>query len=378
MTIGRNVRQAALALGAAALGLLAVSATRAEPPGGLTRNGPIVLLKQGSFFVGGEVLKGDDGDTAHVGQAFVEYQVPVRARRYPLVMWHGGSQTGKTFESTPDGRDGYQQIFSRNRYPVYILDQAGRGRGGRLATGVTIGPAVGHEANIWSIFRLGPWEPPGPAGYFPNVAFPRDPAAIRQFMQQDTIAFGPDSFDRASREFHSDNTVALLKEIGPSVIVTHSNSGQYTWYTAMKAPELVKAIVGYENGTYVFPQSAPPPAIPSKVDRVNMVTAPVLVPDAQFKALTRMPIILFYGDNIDFTTPSDNFGIELWRVNSQRAQQFVDAVNKAGGNARLVFLPKVGLVGNTHFAFADLNNFQVAQQMQSFLHQYGLDAEAAK
>ena len=39
-------------------------------------------------------------------------------------------------------------------------------------------------------------------------------------------------------------------------------------------------------------------------------------------------------------------------------------------------LPKLGLVGNTHFAFTDLNNFEVARQMQGFLHQFGLDAEA--
>ncbi len=103
------------------------------------------------------------------------------------------------------------------------------------------------------------------------------------------------------------------------------------------------------------------------------ILAPQLYPPEQFQNLTKMPIQIIYGDNIDFTTPSPIFGVELWRVNTQRAAQFVDTVNRHGGHAELLFLPQKGLSGNTHFAFSDLNNVQVANLLSAYLHSNGLD-----
>lgn len=39
-----------------------------------------------------------------------------------------------------------------------------------------------------------------------------------------------------------------------------------------------------------------------------------------------------------------------------RAEQFVKEVNARGGDAQLIDLPSLGLKGNTHASFADLNN----------------------
>jgi hypothetical protein len=77
---------------------------------------PVELEKQGSFSAGGVVITGTNGDTFHGDAAYVEFQIPHHARDLPLVMWHGGGQFSKTWESTPDGRDGYQQIFTRRRF----------------------------------------------------------------------------------------------------------------------------------------------------------------------------------------------------------------------------------------------------------------------
>ena len=48
-------------------------------------------------------------------------------------------------------------------------------------------------------------------------------------------------------------------------------------------------------------------------------------------------------------------------------------VNKHGGKAELVHLPKVGIKGNTHFLFSDLNNERVADHIANWLHEKGLD-----
>ena len=61
-----------------------------------------------------------------VGHMYVEYMIPQRLRSpYPIVMVHGGSQTGTNFTGTPDGREGWAQYFVRRGYAVYIVDQVG-------------------------------------------------------------------------------------------------------------------------------------------------------------------------------------------------------------------------------------------------------------
>ena len=139
------------------------------------------------------------------------------------------------------------------------------------------------------------------------------------------------------------------------------------------APTLVKAVVAYEPAGFAFPSNAPPPDVPTANAQVAAITAPQTHSPADFKNLTKMPIQIIYGDNIDFNTPSTVFGVELWRVVTQRAQQFADAVNKAGGHVHQFYLPKKGLFGNTHFAFSDLNNLQVADLLSEYLHKNKLD-----
>lgn len=86
----------------------------------------IVLQTQGSFAVGGTTVKhsgtfseqnflSPHGQTAYGDHAYVFYQIPVNAHKYPLVFQHGGAQTKRTWESTPDGRDGFQNIFLKKK-----------------------------------------------------------------------------------------------------------------------------------------------------------------------------------------------------------------------------------------------------------------------
>ncbi len=93
---------------------------------------PLIIQEQGSFAVGGTVItnpgtfdaikRGPEGQTLHGDHAYVFYQVPVNARKFPLVLWHGYGQSTKTWETTPDGREGYQNIFLRRGFGVYVID----------------------------------------------------------------------------------------------------------------------------------------------------------------------------------------------------------------------------------------------------------------
>src|SRR4029079_5005887 len=101
-----------------------------------TPDTPLVLKAQGSFFVGGEkaeqtaVELGSLGPGGHiaVNQMYVRYMVPQGGvGNVPIVMVHGATLTGKSWETTPDGRMGWDEYFVRKGHPVYVPDQVGRG-----------------------------------------------------------------------------------------------------------------------------------------------------------------------------------------------------------------------------------------------------------
>jgi hypothetical protein len=328
---------------------------------------PLLIERQGSFLVGGTMVTQPgtfdpykptpDGQTFRGDHAYVFYQVPPKARKHPLILWHGFGQFSKTWESTPDGREGYQNIFLRRRFSVYVIDQPRRGNAGRSTVEATIKPTP-DEQNWFGAFRLGIWP-----DYFPGVQFSRDPEALNQYFRQMTPSIG--DFDM---EVLTDATSALLDKIGPAVLVTHSQAGGPGWVTAIKNPK-VRGIVAYEPGSnFVFPAGEVPAPIPSSSGAI----AANAVPLSDFLKLTRIPIVIYYGDNIP-AKPDANPGADGWRARLEIARLWRDAVNARGGDVTVVHLPEIGIRGNTHFPFSDLNNLEIADLMSKFLADKKLD-----
>src|SRR6187402_3114483 len=101
---------------------------------------PLQIADQGCFHVGGRYVDTASG-CVMAGQMFVQYQIPAQQTHpYPVVMIHGGGQTGVNFLGTPDGRRGWSDYFVANGYATYVVDQPGRGRSGFF------GPAYGESA----------------------------------------------------------------------------------------------------------------------------------------------------------------------------------------------------------------------------------------
>jgi pimeloyl-ACP methyl ester carboxylesterase len=341
----------------------------------------LVIAEQGSFSVGGHTLQGagvfdptksaaltNEGQTFWVDQMYVQFQIPVDSRKYPLVLVHGGGGTGRVWESTPDGREGYQTIFLRRGYSVYIVDFPRRGRAGLPTFNGNFGnldstqivpdltAAVGVQWG-WTRWRIGPAFPQ----IFPVQQFPTDQASLDQFFQ----ALVPNVSDNAT--VITDALVALLDKIGPAILVTHSQSGLFGWLTAIRRPNLVKAIVSYEPG-FVFPEGAVPPPIPLFT---GAMPAGDSVPVADFAHLTRMPLQVVYGDNIPIE-PIPDLVADGRRAQVVASVLFQEAVNSRGGDAEILHLPDVGLRGNSHFMYQDLNNRKVADLLSQFLREKGL------
>ena len=97
------------------------------------------------------------------------------------------------------------------------------------------------------------------------------------------------------------------------------------------------------------------------------------IPPADFQKFTKIPIQIIYGDNIPAQPNNPYPGLNFWANSVQAANAFMATINAMGGNAQVVMLPDKGLHGNTHFAFSDLNNVQVADLLSAFLKQNNLD-----
>jgi len=328
---------------------------------------PLVIQQQGSFTVGGTVItrpgtfdpikRGPEGQTLRGDHAYVFYQIPVKPKKLPLVLWHGIGQFSKTWETTPDGREGFQNIFLRRGFGVYLLDQPRRGNAGRSTVEASIAP-IPDEQTWFGTFRVGVWPE-----YFPGVQFSKNPEALNQYFRSMTPNIGP--IDIA---VNVDAVSALINKIGPAILVTHSHAGGQGWLTAMKNPQ-VRGIVSYEPGSgFVFPEGEVPPAIESSAGPLQAVG----IPKTEFLKITKIPIIIYYGDNIP-ASPDPNPGIDGWRARLEMARKWRDAVNAAGGDVTVIHLPETGIKGNTHFPFSDLNNIKIADLMSKWLRDKGLD-----
>ncbi len=371
----------ALSLGITALGGGCASTPSGDASTSSNSSGPITLERQGSFFVGGRqvtaagtydptqtTLSLSQGQSFWVDQMYVQYQVPVNARKLPLIFVHGGSGTGRVWETTPDGREGYQSIFLRRGYPVYIVDFPRRGRAGYPSFSGEFGKLDAAQQIVanrtgqagrqyaWSRWRLGPQYPE----VFPVQAFPMK--AVESFMQHlvPTVSDDPQIITGA--------LVALLDKIGPAVVVTHSQSGLFGWLAGARSPH-IKGVVSYEPG-FVFQQGEVPAPIPL-FKGTQASGTPVTA--QEFTNLTKIPLQVVYGDNIP-KQPIPDLVADGRRAQVVTSVMFADAINKKGGKASVLHLPDVGLKGNSHFMFSDLNNIQVADQLSVFLQKHGLDA----
>lgn len=329
---------------------------------------PLQIARQGVFSAGGitqqapgtfDPINGQmapEGQTRHSDHANAFYQIPVDGTGRSLVFLHGYGQSRIGWMGTPDGRPGFSDLFLRKGYGVYLVDEPRRGAAGQSSIPVTIS-ATPDDQNWFTQFRMGLWP-----DFTDNVKFPRDDRSVDQFFRQMTPDTGEFDVQVITAAF-----VAAFAESGPATLVSHSQGGIPGWFIAM-ASDNVEGVIAIEPGTFVFPEEEVPDVIPTKYP---VPLQGIGVPAAQFDALTRKPIAIYFGDNIP-SEPSDVPAWDFWRGVLQLAREFAATVNAHGGDATVFHLPEEGITGNEHFMFQDLNNDEVADHMASWLKTKGL------
>ena len=313
-----------------------------------TSDTPLVLKAQGSFFVGGDkaeqtqVELGDLGPGGHiaVNQMYVRYMVPQGGDgNLPVVMVHGATLTGKSWETTPDGRMGWDEYFVRKGHPVYVPDQVGRGRSGfnqAVFNNVRAGSAPAaslprwirfSDEVVWPNFRFGA----KPGAPYTDSQFPV--TAVDELAKQGVpdVSFGGLPNPNPTLKALSD----LATQLNGAVLMGHSQSGSFPLAAALLNPTVAKGLVLVEPGG-----------------------CPGAYTDEQIKTLAAIPILAVFGDHRD--TPT-GIGIRpSWQISFDSCQALIDRLKAAGGQAQMLNPPDRGIRGNSHMIMQDKNNQQIA------------------
>ena len=291
--------------------------------------GPLELQDEGSFFVNGELTHSSHPGTSVGGiaqpgtitvkQMYVQYRIPKSVSRPAIVMVHGSGHTGATYETTPDGREGWATYFVRKGFPVYVIDHSGRGRSG-------FDRRCGRNTRRARAARCYPT--PFPGSQFPVEAFDQYTAQLVPNAEATLPGAGANTVRALA---------ALLDKIGPAVVMVHSQSGAYGMDLVRARAQKLRALINIEGNC-----------------------APVTT-DEVANTFAKVPLLSVWGDNSN-GAPGPN-GDE--RRNGCAAT--VDAIKRAGGAGKFLLLPEVGQKGNSHMLMMDRNNLQVADLIIGWL-----------
>lgn len=422
-------------------GLLIVAPAQIAPASDAEACEPLVLSKMGVMFVGGHMTPMQGGgfgaagaQTQIVAQAPVHFLIPSqekRGDRPPVVMVPGMGLTSYLYLGTPDGREGWAQIFARVGYPVYVFDEPNNAIAGfdvgpfnaspysQRETGDSPGFMLWSNETVWRRWGIGPQ--PGvpfedtlyptehiwqlyssltpvcrargahadqaqhstefakdrvPSRGRPTTSAEQAPSARPRGRRARAVAAGSTGFGgrrrmaaftdeamsqkrqrqtpiavatqqappvpagrangggrqrrRFGAETKAEALVALLEEIGPSVLVLHSASGSTGFEATRMRPDLVTAIVA-----------------------VEVVGTPTDSGDIR-RHFSDKRFIGLFGDHFESRRMAGRY---------EASKNTVRLINEAGGKAETIRLPELGIRGNSHLMMQDTNNRRIAQMI---------------
>ena len=325
-----------------------------------TPDTPLVLKAQGSFFVGGEkaeqthVELGSLGPGGHitVNQMYVRYMVPQGGEgNVPVVMVHGATLTGKSWETTPDGRMGWDEYFVRKGHPVYVPDQVGRGRSGfnqAVFNNVRAGsvPPASlprwlrfSDEVVWPNFRFGA----KPGAPYADSQFPV--VAVDELSKQGVpdVSFGGLPDPNPNLKALSD----LASQVNGAVLMGHSQSGAFPVAAALINPAVAKGLVLVEPGG-----------------------CPAQYTDEQIKTLAPVPVLVVFGDYRDTSTGmGEGRDGPFWQRSFESCQALIGRLKAAGGQAEMLGPGEIGVRGNSHMIMQDKNHLQIADRILKWIEE---------
>lgn len=268
-----------------------------------------------------------NGEHAY-GQMYVqEYRLSEPRHPHPILLWHGGGMTGCTWETTPDGRDGWLWRFLQAGYDVLVSDAVERGRSSwaRFPEVYRESPVFRTKREAWTTFRIGPDYDPDPQL---RIAF-----AGQQFPVESFDDFANQWVPRwpGHEAMVLEAYTKLIDHVGTCCIVAHSQGAGFAAEIARRRPASVLSVVCVEPGGMPEP-----------------------------KALNNLPPhLIVWGD---FIAASGSH----WIGYRRQAQHYLDAI-RGTTETHTLDLPMAGISGNSHFPMMDRNSDEIFDLVQAWL-----------
>jgi len=321
------------------------------------------------FYVEGEIV-GENGKHHMKDQMYVEAFFPIeQTHPWPVVMFHGAGQTNVNWLMTPDGRMGWADYFVSKGYAVYLCEQPSRGRSAYHPE--DNGPQMYHSLESLQRFMSnnGSW-----SQSIKHTQWPGEGSL--EFKDETDRQFIASQVEYLVKNADSQRLVkkcglTLLKEIGPAILLTHSQAGPFGWLLADEAPELVKGIVALEPsgppfsndlscpnavnfGIADLPLHYDPPI--NSVEDIHLELMPAdsparkagwifAEPAPKLPNLTKMPIWVLVSES--------SYHAEYDHLTCKTLEQ-------CGVKPEFVRLEEQGIFGNGHMMMLEKNNLEIA------------------
>ena len=365
-----------------AIALMPAVAAAQEGPQDVQASKTLVLKGMGSFFIGGNThpvgspfsYAPSQPGNVMINQMYVQFMKPATSnagKEWPIVFTHGCCLSAKSWQTTPDGRMGWDEYFVRQGFDTYLTDQVGRARSGfnglqyqMVKYGAAL-PNTLPEIRLptdnfaWNTFRWGNYATLTP---HTDIRFPMNTVGVgagsnysfyKQVIPDMTATLDQAPPGCSGGGCYPTNPAAywptpvalaqLANDLGGAILVGHSQSSAFPTQAVLQNPAGIRGIIQLETGCYG-----------------NLTPAEVTT-------LSHVPILIVYADyaNGSPITPS--------------CQTEINQITAAGGDIKFAWLPQLvpndlypgspgPIYGNEHMMMLDNNNLQLADILINWIH----------
>jgi len=93
---------------------------------------------------------------------------------------------------------------------------------------------------------------------------------------------------------------------------------------------------------------------------------PADLTEAQIATLAKIPTLVMFGDHLGDVKG----GPANWAMSYDSCEKYVQRIKAARGDAEMMYLPKMGIKGNSHMLMQDKNNLQLADLILKWIDQH--------
>ena len=377
--------------------LLMPSLATAQDYSALQENGNLHLRAYGSFYIQGNTIPvtateaglGSAG-LRMINQMYVQFMKPQAQngkKHVPIVFVHGGGLSSKSWQTTPDGRMGWDEYFVRQGFDTYLADQVSRARSGFDGTKFNLvragllpianQPLISNSADttFWNNFRWGTtpctvspcWATTTP---HPGIRFPMNTVGVGnagsnlQFLDfgtpglNATLSGAPAPADPAGFYNSPAQMAELSKQLGGAILVGHSESSAFP----------IRAALQPASGCYPYTTAAA-----CKVKGIIQLETGCFanLTPAEITTLSHIPTLIVFGDFSPVPQPA------------APCPTMMNQITAAGGDIKFAWLPALTpgslypgssgpIFGNDHMFMLDNNNLQIADILIGWATSRGL------